>query len=145
MLNKDLATFAKMSGLDCIFHNQGRVFATMTIDNEYNVRAATSYLGRASLSMAFDIYASVDPEAKRATTSKAEDSLNFRLSGIDDASFPDAQDALPDVSVQTAAPASVVAFTMEQPEAILAAAKRTEVQMRRVVTDVLGVIWRLAK
>lgn len=98
-----------------------------------SARIVASYLGHASVSMTLDIYADVDPEAKRAAVSKVEDSFDFGLGGIGDVSFLDAQDAALGANVQIAAPGAAsappvpgVTFTVEQLEAMLDAAKAQE-------------------
>ena len=72
-LGKDFAAFCKMDGFKCTFHGLRHTFATMMIAGGCDVRIVASYLGHASVSMTLDIYADVDPEAKRAAVSKVED------------------------------------------------------------------------
>ena len=149
MLGKDFAAFAKMNGFECTFHDLRHTFATMMIGNGCDVRTVASYLGHASVSMTLDIYADVDPEAKRAAVSKVEESFDAEMSGHGDAimdsaigaprrrepalSFSvdqllgaNAQIAAPAAAGATAAPVPGVTFTVEQLEAMLAAAKRSE-------------------
>ena len=76
-LGKDFSAFCKMNGFDCTFHDLRHTFATMMIANGCDVRTVASYLGHASVSMTLDIYADVDPDAKKATLSKVEDSFDF--------------------------------------------------------------------
>ena len=55
-----------MNGFKCTFRDHRHTFATMMIANGCDVRTVASYLGHASVSMTLDIYADVDPDAKRA-------------------------------------------------------------------------------
>ncbi|ERL09771.1 tyrosine-type recombinase/integrase [Olsenella profusa] len=55
-----------MNGFKCTFRDLRHTFATMMIANGCDVRTVASYLGHASVSMTLDIYADVDPDAKRA-------------------------------------------------------------------------------
>ena len=65
-----------MNGFSCTFHDLRHTFATMMIAGGCDVRTVASYLGHASVSMTLDIYADVDPEAKRAAVSKVEESFD---------------------------------------------------------------------
>lgn len=69
-LSKDFAAFAKMNGFNCSFGDLRHTFATMMIAEGVDVRTVSSYLGHASPSMTLDVYADVDPEAKRAAIDK---------------------------------------------------------------------------
>lgn len=76
-LGKDFAAFVKMNRFDCTFHDLRHTFATMMIANGCDVRTVASYLGHASVSMTLNVYADVDPDAKRAAVSKVEDSFDL--------------------------------------------------------------------
>lgn len=76
-LGKDFAAFCKMHGFKCTFHDLRHTFATMMITNGCDVRTVASYLGHSSVSMTLNIYADVDPDAKRTAVSKVEDSFDF--------------------------------------------------------------------
>lgn len=69
---KDFGSFCKMNGFDCTFHDLRHTFATMAIGNGVDVRTVASYLGHANVSMTLDIYADVDPEAKKSAVDKIE-------------------------------------------------------------------------
>ncbi|MBQ9002253.1 MAG: site-specific integrase [Eggerthellaceae bacterium] len=84
-LGKDFSAFCKMNGFDCTFHDLRHTFATMMIANGCDVRTVASYLGHASVSMTLDIYADVDPDAKKAALSKVEDSFDFESKYFDGA------------------------------------------------------------
>jgi len=83
MLSKDFTAFCKMNGFDCSFHDLRHTFATMLIAQGVDVRTVASYLGHASVSMTLDIYADVDPDAKKAAVGKIEEAL-----GADDPGEP---------------------------------------------------------
>ena len=54
----------------------------MMIASGCDVRTGTSYLGHASVSMTLDIYADVDPDAKRAAMDKVADSFDVDLAAF---------------------------------------------------------------
>ena len=85
-LGKDFAAFCKMNGFKCTFHDLRHTFATMMIAGGCDVRTMASYLGHASVSMTQDIYADVDPDAKRAAVDKVADSFDVDLDSLYD--FP---------------------------------------------------------
>ena len=85
-LGKDFAAFCKMNGFKCTFHGLRHTFATMMIAGGCDVRTVASYLGHASVSMTQDIYADVDPDAKRAAVDKVADSFDVDLDSLYD--FP---------------------------------------------------------
>ena len=72
LITKEFSAFAKMNGFECTFHDLRHTFATMMIANGTDVRTVSSYLGHASPSMTLDVYADVDPDAKRAAVSKID-------------------------------------------------------------------------
>ena len=112
MLGKEFAAFCKMNGFDCTFHDLRHTFATMMIAGGTDVRTVASYLGHASVSMTLNIYADVDPDAKKAAVSKVQGcfDMDFDLDDEDDPfAGPEAAPAL--------------TFTVEQLEAMLAQAK----------------------
>ena len=76
-LGKDFAAFCKMNNFECRFHDLRHTFATMMIAGGTDVRTVASYLGHASVSMTLNIYANVDPDAKKAAVSKVEDSFDL--------------------------------------------------------------------
>lgn len=99
-----------MNGFSCTFHDLSHTFANMMIAGGTDVRTVASYLGHASVSMTLNIYADVDPDAKKAAVSKVQDcfDMDFDLDGG-----------------PAAAPATApaISFTVEQLEAMLQAAK----------------------
>ena len=84
-LGKDSAAFCKMNGFKCTFHDLRHTFAAMMTTGGCDARTVASYLGHASASMTLDIYADVDPEAKRAAVSKVEESFDAEMSGYGNA------------------------------------------------------------
>lgn len=115
-IGKDFATFCKMNGFRCTFHDLRHTFATMMIANGCDVRTVASYLGHASVSMMLDTYAGIDPEAKRAAVGKVDESFDVDMSAM---GFDGSER-----SVETNT--SSLTFTVEQLEAMLAEAKRRE-------------------
>ncbi len=106
-----------MNGFDCTFHDLRHIFATMMIGNGCGVRTVASYLGHASVNMTLDIYADVDPEAKRAAVGKVNESFDLNMSSP----------ALWEPQVaQPAAESEGLTFTVGQLEAMLAETKRRE-------------------
>lgn len=104
-----------MNGFKCTFHDLRHTFATMMIANGCDVRTVASYLGHASVSMTLDIYADVDPDAKRAAVDKVADSFDVDL------------DSLYDLPQPAAAPsAGALSFSVDQLKAMLAAAEKKE-------------------
>lgn len=122
-LGKDFAAFCKMNGFDCTFHDLRHTFATMMIGNGCDVRTVASYLGHSSVSMTLDIYADVDPDAKAAAVSKVEDSFDADMEDVY-GSWLDAHDLRGNPKPK--ASEAVISFTVEQLEAMLAAAKAKE-------------------
>ena len=116
-LGKDFSAFCKMNGFDCTFHDLRHTFATMMIGNGCDVRTVASYLGHASVSMTLDIYADVDPEAKRAAVGKVDESFDLDMSSP---ALWEPQTAQP------AAGPEGLTFTVAQLEAMLAEARRRE-------------------
>ena len=116
-LGKDFSAFCKMNGFGCIFHDLRHTFATMMIGNGCDVRTVASYLGHASVNMTLDIYADVDPEAKRAAVGKVDESFDLDMSSP---ALWEPQTAQP-----TAGPEGLT-FTVTQLEAMLAEARRRE-------------------
>ena len=112
-----------MNGFDCTFHDLRHTFATMMIGNGCDVRTVASYLGHSSVSMTLDIYADVDPDAKAAAVSKVEDSFDADMEDVY-GSWLDAHDLRGNPKPK--ASEAVISFTVEQLEAMLAAAKAKE-------------------
>ena len=112
-LGKDFTAFCKMNGFDCTFHDLRHTFATMMIGAGTDVRTVASYLGHASVSMTLNIYADVDPDAKKSAVSKVQDCFDMDMDAVFGDSSSQAQPA--------AAPG--ITFTVEQLEAMLAQAK----------------------
>ena len=89
----------------------------MMIAGGCDVRTVASYLGHASVSMTLDIYADVDPDAKRAAVDKVADSFDVDL------------DSLYDFPSPTGAPSAstgALTFSVDQLKAMLAAAEEKE-------------------
>ena len=82
-----------------------------------DVRTVASYLGHASVSMTLDIYADVDPEAKRAAVDKVADSFDVDLDSLYD---------LPKYVAAPSAGAGALTFSVDQLKAMLAAAEEKE-------------------
>ena len=116
MLSKDFTAFCKMNGFDCSFHDLRHTFATMLIAEGVDVRTVASYLGHASVSMTLDIYADVDPDAKKAAVGKIEEALSAGDSSVPLHSMPD----------ETHQPR----FTASELRAMLADAERREYACR---------------
>ena len=112
-LGKDFAAFCKMNGFKCTFHDLRHTFATMMITGGCDVRTV------ASVSMTLDVYADVDPEAKRAAVSKVEESFDAEMSGHGDAIMDSAIGA-----PKRREPA--LSFSVDQLKAMLAAAEEKE-------------------
>ena len=81
--------------------------------------AVASYLGHASVSMTLDIYADVDPEAKRAAVSKVEESFDAKMSGYGDA-------IMDNVLGAPKRRKRALSFSVDQLKAMLAAAEEKE-------------------
>ena len=124
-LDKDFAAFCKMNGFKCTFHGLRHTFATMMIAGGCDVRTVASYLGHASVSMTLDIYADVDPEAKRAAVSKVEESFGAEMSGYGNA-IMDSVIGTP----KRREPA--LSFSVDQLKAMLAAAEEKEARHGRL-------------
>ncbi|MGI6535115.1 MAG: tyrosine-type recombinase/integrase [Eggerthellaceae bacterium] len=112
-LGKDFAAFCKMNGFKCTFHDLRHTFATMMIAAGTDVRTVASYLGHASVSMTLNIYADVDPDAKKAAVSKVDDCFDVDMTSPMDELFGEPE--------RPAAPA--LTFTVSQLEAMLAQAR----------------------
>ncbi|HAM16192.1 MAG TPA: hypothetical protein DCP91_10145 [Eggerthellaceae bacterium] len=110
ILGKEFAAFCKMNDFDCTFHDLRHTFATMMIGAGTDVRTVASYLGHASVSMTLDIYADVDPDAKKAAVDKVQDCFDADMSSF----FDDEPNA------PAQAPTPMIAFTEDQLEAMLA-------------------------
>ena len=106
-------------------HGLRHTFATMMIAGGCDVRIVASYLGHASVSMTLDIYADVDPEAKRAAVSKVEESFDAEMSGHGDAIMDSAIGA-----PRRREPA--LSFSVDQLKAMLAAAEEKEARHGRL-------------
>ena len=78
-IGKDFAAFCKMNGFRCTFHDLRHTFATMMIAAGTDVRTVASHLGHASISMTLNIYADVDPDAKKAVVSKVNDCFDVDM------------------------------------------------------------------
>ncbi len=117
-LGKDFAAFCKMNGFSCAFHDLRHTFATMMIAGGCDVRTVASYLGHASVSMTLDIYADVDPDAKRAAVDKVADSFDVDLDSLYD---------FPSPATAPSAGAGALTFSVDQLKAMLAAAEEKEV------------------
>ena len=72
LLGKEFKGFCSMNGFECTFHDLRHTFATLMISSGVDVRTVSSYLGHASPAMTLDVYASVDPDAKRAAVGKIQ-------------------------------------------------------------------------
>ena len=94
-------------------------FATMMIAGGCDVRTVASYLEHASVSMTLDIYADVNPEAKRAAVSKVEESFDTEMSGYGDAIMDNVIGA-----PRYREPA--ITFSVDQLKAMLVAAEERE-------------------
>ncbi|WP_283171506.1 tyrosine-type recombinase/integrase [Curtanaerobium respiraculi] len=116
-LGKDFAAFCKMNGFKCTFHDLKHTFATMMIVGGCDVRTVASYLGHASVSMTLDIYADVDPDAKRAAVDKVADSFDVDLDSLYD---------FPSPAAAPSAAAGALTFSADQLRAMLAAAEEKE-------------------
>lgn len=80
-------------------------------------RVKTRYLGHASVSMTLDIYADVDPEAKRAAVGKVADSFDVDLDSPYD---------FPSPAAAPSAGAGALTFSVDQLKAMLAAVEERE-------------------
>ena len=122
-LGKDFAAFCKMNGFSCTFHDLRHTFATMMIAGGCDVRTVASYLGHASVSMTQDIYADVDPDAKRAAVDKVADSFDVDLDSLYD---------FPSSAAAPSAGAGALTFSVDQLKAMLAAAEEKEARHGRL-------------
>lgn len=104
-----------MNGLSCAFHDLRHTLATMMMAGGRDVRTAASCLGHVSASMAPDIHADVDPEAKRAAVDRVAGSFDVGLGSLCD--FPS-----PPLRRRALAPAAPT-FSVEQLSAMLASAE----------------------
>ena len=116
LLGKDFATFCMPNGFSCTFHDLRHTFAAMAIAAGVGVRTVASYLGHASVSMALNTYADVDPDAKKSAVSKIVDAFDD-----DPIVAPPAVDW-----TKFQQPKRGVSFSVEQLEYLLAEAKRNE-------------------
>ena len=57
--------FTGIEGRTCTFHDLRHTYATMAVAAHMDIKTLSSILGHTSASMTLDIYASVDPDAKR--------------------------------------------------------------------------------
>lgn len=89
----------------------------MMIAGGCDVRTVASYLGHASVSMTLNIYADVDPDAKRAAVDKVADSFDVGLDSLYD---------LPKYVAAPSAGAGALTFSVDQLKAMLAAAEERE-------------------
>ena len=80
ILTKDFSAFCKMNGFKCNYHDLRHTFATYLIGSGTDVRTVSSYLGHSSVAMTLDVYADVDPEAKKAAVSKIEEAFDDSVS-----------------------------------------------------------------
>ncbi|MBQ9021922.1 MAG: site-specific integrase [Eggerthellaceae bacterium] len=124
-LGKDFAAFCKMNGFNCTFHDLRHTFATMMIANGCDVRTVASYLGHSSVSMTLDIYADVDPDAKKAAVDKVLESFDVESSFLD--GFIDWQ-----VPADQGPEENALVFTAQQLRAMLAEAERREAENARL-------------
>lgn len=115
-LGKDFSAFCKMNNFHCTFHDLRHTFATMMIAAGTDVRTVASYLGHASVSMTLNIYADVDPDAKKAAVSKVDGCFDVDMA----AASPIECDLFG--NEPTPQPAALT-FTVDQLEAMLAQAR----------------------
>ena len=115
-IGKDFAAFCKINGFRCIFHDLRHTFATMMIAAGTDVRTVASYLGHASVSMTLNIYADVDPDAKKAAVSKVNDCFDVDMT----AASPIECDLFGN---EPAPQPQDLTFTVDQLEAMLAQAR----------------------
>ena len=115
-IGKDFAAFCKMNGFRCTFHDLRHTFATMMIAAGTDVRTVASHLGHASISMTLNIYADVDPDAKKAVVSKVNDCFDVDMTAASSIEC--------DLFGNEPAPQPQdLAFTVDQLEAMLAQAR----------------------
>ena len=115
-IGKDFAAFCKMNGFRCTFHDLRHTFATMMIAAGTDVRTVASHLGHASISMTLNIYADVDPDAKKAVVSKVNDCFDVDMT----AASPIECDLFGN---EPAPQPQDLAFTVDQLETMLAQAR----------------------
>jgi integrase len=115
-LGKDFAAFCKMNGFRCTFHDLRHTFATMMIAAGTDVRTVASYLGHASVSITLNIYADVDPDAKKAAVSKVDAYFDVNMA----AASPIECDLFGN---EPAPQPQGLTFTVDQLEAMLAQAR----------------------
>ena len=115
-IGKDFAAFCKMNGFRCTFHDLRHTFATMMIAAGTDVRTVASHLGHTSISMTLNIYADVDPDAKKAVISKVNDCFDVDMT----AASPIECDLFGN---EPAPQPQDLAFTVDQLEAMLAQAR----------------------
>ena len=111
ILGKDFAAFCKMNGFRCTFHDLRHTFATMMIGGGTDIRTVADYLGHSSVTMTLEVYADVDPEAKKSAVSKVENAFDLDF---------DAYGKSGETGEETV---PALTFTVEQLEAMLAWAK----------------------
>ena len=124
-LGKDFAAFCKMNGFECTLHDLRHTFATYMIAEGADVRTVSDYLGHANPSMTLDIYADVDPEAKRSavkyiegafddTMSVFQRDVERRRAEIDDSDVQSCPERVSGISPES------IPFTIEELRAMLA-------------------------
>ena len=112
-IGKDFAAFCKINGFRCIFYDLRHTFATMMIAAGTDVRTVASHLGHASISMTLNIYADVDPDAKKAVVSKVNDCFDVDMTATSPIEY--------DLFGNEPAPQPQdLAFTVDQLETMLA-------------------------
>ena len=115
-IGKDFAAFCKINGFRCIFYDLRHTFATMMIAAGTDVRTVASHLGHASISMTLNIYADVDPDAKKAVVSKVNDCFDVDMTATSPIEY--------DLFGKEPAPQPQdLTFTVDQLEAMLAQAR----------------------
>ena len=115
-IGKDFAAFCKINGFRCIFYDLRHTFATMMIAAGTDVRTVASHLGHASISMTLNIYADVDPDAKKAVVSKVNDCFDVDMTATSPIEY--------DLFGNEPAPQPQdLTFTVDQLEAMLAQAR----------------------
>lgn len=116
-LGKDFGASCNMNGFKCTFHDLRHTFVTMMRSGGTDVQTVASYLGHASVSMTLNVYADVDPEAKRAAVSKVDDAFDM-----------DMMSSLFGEEFTAARQEPAFTFSVEQLEAMLAQAKATQAE-----------------
>ena len=109
------------------------------IGNGCDVRTVASYLGHASVSMTLDIYADVDPDAKRAAVDKVLESFDV------DESFLDGYIDWDTPPSKRRESASAVSFTEEQLLAMLDDIRRQKGEGGCCRLRVAKAIWKICR